>query len=107
MVSEHLESLEDASREVLECRDLGHNWHWYHDDVTVGTRGQIVMFLSLHKCGRCRAERRRRVEVPSMRILGTTIVYPEGYLAEKGKRWTRADTRAEYLRRITGEAVER
>lgn len=102
-MSAHLESLAAASDAVLDCRDMGHQWARTDDrNLTTNSRGQYIEFTRTDKCIRCGATRRRRIELPSFRIISTTMHYPDNYLAPKGSRYTRADARATSFNRIIG-----
>lgn len=96
-----LPRLEQASQNVLSCRDLGHAWQHTDDHNIVTTaRGSIIEFGRTDRCIRCGASRTRTMEVPSFRIKRTSVRYPDDYLAPRGSRYTRADARREDFSRL-------
>lgn len=100
-----LESIGAASDEVLDCRDMGHQWARTDDrNLVTDTRGNYVELTRTDECARCKARRRRRMELPSFAIVGSTMFYPDNYLAPKGMRYTRADARSASFDRTVGRA---
>ena len=95
-----LHDITDAADRVLTCREMGHAWEWVNDPTVHYRAGAWASAEREDRCIRCETSRTRLIELPSGAILATRMRYPEGYLAVKGARFSRADARREALSRF-------
>lgn len=95
-----LHDITDAADRVLTCREMGHAWEWVNDPTVHYRNGSWAEAEREDRCLRCEATRTRLIELPSGAILRTRMSYPDGYLAAKGVRFSRADARRETLSRF-------
>ena len=87
-----LQSLDKASKEVLDCRGMGHAWVHVDDQDFVSRRGQIVRFKRIEDCYRCGTIRWRQIDLDLMKITKRGTRYADGYLLQPGsERPTRFD----------------
>lgn len=87
-----LESLGKASREVLDCRSMGHAWSHRDDTDFKQSHGEIVRFKRVEECDRCTTIRWRQIDLDLMKVTKRGTRYADGYLLKRGSvRPTRVD----------------
>jgi len=79
-----ISDLSNSESEFLICRE-SHKWEVKTDyDITLGTRKTIVQFTRMWVCERCKTEKHITVDATDFTVVKRRMVYPDGYLLEKG-----------------------
>lgn len=87
-MKKHEADLSSYKASYLDCRPgmSGHRWSWKTDfKILRNTRGEIVEFSRLRKCGRCSTESVKVFDGKTGRLLRRTYTYPDGYMIDSNK----------------------